>query len=205
MRTNAIALAAAIVVLLAAGLIRVATFDDDSEVKTAAGGTTVTTTVATLPTPTTTSTTTPPTTAPAPTVAPTTTPTTAASAPTTTAAPAPAAAAPDCGKGETRAQSTITPESQADGSYLLTVKVQVINDLTKAIGIDRLAAKLHYDDGSSDVVEVPSAKGAEVAAKATITFEEKKASPKVPSSSTIEALDFHIVGQPSCPPKHLQT
>lgn len=199
-RTNVVALGAAIVVLLGAALVRVATHDDHSAVTAAAGGATSTVPASVLPT------------LPLP-IAPTTAP--AARAPTrvtTTVAPSPAATvgattttAVDCGKGAARATSTVSADPQADGTYVLTVKIDVINDVTVAIAVDRAVVKVGYPDGSADLVEIASAKGAELQPKETKTFSVSHPTPKPPSTSRVDALDLHAAGQPSCPPKHLQT
>ena len=193
-RVNMAALAIAIVVLLGAGVIRVLTFDDDSSAITAAGTTTSvasSTTVATEP---------PPTTAPpATTAAPVPPPTTAAPAPPTTAAPT-TTAAPDCGKGETRATSQATVAAP----NIYTLKVDVINDTTKAIAIDKLAVRLTYSDGPDDIVDFPAAKGVEVQPKETKSLTVNHTPSKSPTATHIDPLDFHVVGQPGCPPKQLK-
>jgi hypothetical protein len=201
-RLDMIALAAAIVVLLGAGVARAVTFDDDDKSVTAAGQSTTTSAAPT------TVTSTPPTTAaaaPATTIAPGPPPPTTAPAPATTVPPTTATTAVDCGKGEARAKSEVNAVTQPDNTFVITVKVEIVNDITKAIAIDKLAVRVTYHDTSQEVIDFPNVHGAQIPAKETRTFTREYPSTKVPTASAIDPLDFHIADQPSCPAKHLQT
>jgi hypothetical protein len=215
-RQDLAALAAATLVLVGAGVTRVLTYDGATTVSTSVLGQTFTraaptstTAKAATPAPTTTR---PPQAAAAPAPAPATTTTDAAPTTTTSARPAPSAtttttAKPDCGTGETRAEAHATVVAHPDpGRYVVSGSVDVINNLTKAVVVDTLVVRFVYADQSIDLIEVPTAAGTQVEAgqTKTIPFDDQTTT-KIPSSTSIEGLDYRVAGVAGCDPHHLHT
>ncbi|MCU1451172.1 MAG: hypothetical protein JWP02_3342 [Acidimicrobiales bacterium] len=213
-RQDLAALAVATLVLAGGGIARVATHGGDTTVSTRVLGQTFA-----RPAPATTAppTTSVPTTAPEPAKPPApapqaTTTTTAAPPPvttTTTAAAAPTTtttAKPDCGTGETRAKAQASVVALSGSGYVVSGSVDIINNLTKPIVVDTLVVRIIYGDQTTDVISVPSAVGTEVAAgeTRTIPFDDRPTT-KVPTSASIDALDYRVAGVPGCDAHHLKT
>ena len=139
-----------------------------------------------------------------PAVAPTTSTTAAPKKTTTTQGPPPTVlvtvtSVPDCGSGEAGARSEFHAVSTSDpDTFTLTGQVDVVNNLSKAIEVDKLAVRVTYADGSYDVVKFPSAVGAQVQPgedkPLALTFDAGQ----LPTATSVESLDYHVVGVPGC-------
>jgi hypothetical protein len=216
-RQDLAALVIAMLVLAGAGVARLVTYGGGAKVPTRVLGQTFT-----RDAPTTTAApatgapvAAPPTTSapPAPGPQATTTTTAAQKAPkattTTTSAPAPTTTTTlaDCGAGETRAKTQASVAASVyPGHYIVSGSADIINNLSRTIAVDKLAVRLTYGDGTWDVVEVPSAAGAEVRTgeTKTVNFDDQTTT-KIPTATSIEGLDYRVAGLTHCPAKHLKT